>query len=70
MVLAKLYGWYSLNAYINGEREYIYINLIGQETHCTIISTDKIYQLSYHDAVFMGELEPVSGTAPYIARTH
>ena len=46
------------------------INLIGQETHCTIISTDKIYQLSYHDAVFMGELEPVSGTAPYITRTH
>lgn len=56
----KIYGWYSLNAYNNGEPEYIYMNNIGQKTLCTIISYDKKCpypnHTKYKDVVFMGEL--------------
>ena len=57
----KLYGWYSMNAYNNGEKEFIYNNLIGQTTYCTIISSEKVCPYPsnhylYSDVVFMGEL--------------
>lgn len=55
-----MFGWYSLNAYKNGEKEYIYINDYGQQTLCTIISHKKIcpYLNEYkNDAVFCGEIK-------------
>ena len=55
------YGWFSISACLNGEKETIYSNYDGQETHCTIISdlelcpypNDSFY---YKDAVFMGKI--------------
>jgi hypothetical protein len=57
----KLYGWYSLKAYVSNEIEYIYLNQDNQETFCTISSDkrDCPYPIgsSYHkDAVFVGEV--------------
>ena len=37
----KLYGWYSLNAYKKGEKEYIYIDTCNQEAICTVVSEKK-----------------------------
>ena len=55
------YGWYSMNAYLNGEKETIYSNYDGQETHCTIISDLELCpypkdSLYYKDVVFMGKI--------------
>ena len=36
----KTYGWYSLDAYKNGEPEYRYLNPDGQETICTAFTED------------------------------
>ena len=37
----KLYGWYSLEAYKQGEKEYLYIGTDNQETLCTVVSEEK-----------------------------
>ncbi len=57
----KLYGWYSLKAYKNGEKEYIYIDTSNQETICTAIS--EVKECPYkggdqysEDVVYTGEL--------------
>jgi hypothetical protein len=55
-----MYGWYSLNAYKNGEKEYIYMNDYNQITLCTIISYNKIcpYTNKYkNDVVFCGKIK-------------
>tara|TARA_B110000495_G_scaffold180890_1_gene175227 strand:+ start:237 stop:449 length:213 start_codon:yes stop_codon:yes gene_type:complete len=55
----KLYGWYSLNAYNEGKTEYIYTNVFGQETFCTIISNEKdcpYKEEKYGDAIYSGEV--------------
>jgi len=39
--MKKLYGWYSLEAYKSGEKEYLYIDTSNQETLCTIVSEEK-----------------------------
>jgi hypothetical protein len=39
--MKKLYGWYSLEAYKKGEKEYLYIGTSNQETLCTIVSEEK-----------------------------
>ena len=56
----KLYGWYSLNAYNEGNTEYIYTNYFDQETFCTIVSDKKICpykEEKYKDAIYTGELK-------------
>ena len=44
-----MYGWYSMNAYIRGEPEYIYYNEDGQETFCTLVTEDKKFPLNDKD---------------------
>ena len=39
--MKKLYGWYSLEAYKQGEKEYLYIGTDNQETLCTVVSEEK-----------------------------
>jgi hypothetical protein len=39
--MKKLYGWYSLKAYKQGEKEYLYIGTDNQETLCTVVSEEK-----------------------------
>ena len=34
------YGWYSLDAYKNGDPEYRYLNPDGQETLCTEVTVE------------------------------
>jgi hypothetical protein len=55
------FGWYSLNAYLNDEAEYIHTNVYGQETHCTTTSYINVCpypigSIYYKDAVFMGKI--------------
>jgi len=60
IIMARLYGWYSLNAYNEGHTEYIYTNTYNQETFCTIVSNIKTCPYSeekYKDAVYSGELK-------------
>ena len=57
-----MYGWYSLNAFSQGEPEFVYLNHSGQETYCTIVSDTNVcpYQhdsTHYTDCVFMGEIK-------------
>ena len=53
-----MFGWYSLNAYNNGDTEYIFMNEYQQQTFCTFITeTKKIpqeYYNKYTDTVFCG----------------
>ena len=50
----KTYGWYSLDAYKNGEPEYRYLNPEGQETICTAFTEDIQPPETYGDFVFCG----------------
>lgn len=55
-----MYGWYSLDAYLRGDPEFVYINPDGQETYCTATSYTKKcpYHLDqYPDCIFMGEIK-------------
>ncbi len=59
--MKKLYGWYSLEAYKKGEKEYLYIDTSNQVTFCTIVSEKKEcpYEVNtpYRcDVVYTGEL--------------
>tara|TARA_B110000858_G_C17437431_1_gene308230 strand:- start:279 stop:479 length:201 start_codon:yes stop_codon:yes gene_type:complete len=36
-----MHGWYSLEDYKKGCKEYIYLDNYGQETYCTLITKDK-----------------------------
>ena len=58
--MGKLYGWYSLNAYLRGGMEYIYKNNYNQLTYCTIVTTNKKspYGINslYSDVVYCGEI--------------
>lgn len=55
-----MFGWYSLDAYKNGDDEYIFINLDEQQTFATLITETKNipkeYILRYKDVVFSGEV--------------
>jgi hypothetical protein len=60
--MEKIYGWYSLQAYQSGEKEYVYINHSGQETICTKITNDMISPYKNDrsngiDTVFCGEVK-------------
>jgi hypothetical protein len=56
-----MYGWYSMNAYIRGEPEYIYYNEDGQETFCTLITEDKKFPLNdKEDYVCCGKILTLS----------
>jgi hypothetical protein len=48
------YGWYSLDAYNNGEPEYIYLNHDGQETLCTALTEEIQPPETHRDFVFCG----------------
>ena len=55
-----LYGWYSLNAFNDGEKEYIYTNEDNQETFCTVVSYENVCpykQKRYEDVVYLGKLK-------------
>lgn len=56
--MGKLYGWYSITAFNNGSKEYIYLNKENQETYCTFITKEKInpYENNHNDAVYCGEV--------------
>ena len=63
----KLFGWYSLEAYKKGDKEYIYIDTDCQETLCTIVTEKKErpYELNHpyrKDVVYTGELKYYSRT--------
>jgi hypothetical protein len=52
-----LHGWFSMSAYDNGSKEFIYLNPDNQETHCTFIThekTDPYENSSYNDSVYCG----------------
>ena len=55
-----MFGWYSLDAYKNGDSEYIFINSSHQKTFCTLITETKNipeeYRLRYKDTVLSGEV--------------
>ena len=54
-----MYAWYSLDAYKNNEKEYIYLNDYDQITICTLITDTKIYPSDYkykNDVVFCGKI--------------
>jgi peptide methionine sulfoxide reductase MsrB len=52
----KLHGWYSLAAYNNKEKEYIYLNPDNQETPCTSVTSEYInpYEKGIYDSVYCG----------------
>jgi hypothetical protein len=56
--MEQYYGWYSLNAYKNGEKEYIYMDKYNQSILCTIITKDKNIpydkESPYIDVVYCG----------------
>jgi|TARA_B110000967_G_C18875257_1_gene557894 hypothetical protein len=57
----QIHGWYSLEAYLRGEEEHIYINDDNQETLCTIVSKEKGCPYGdtspyRKDAIYTGEL--------------
>jgi hypothetical protein len=62
----KIQGWYSLEAYLRGEEELVYINTEDQECLCTIVSKgsySKVPVCPYQDTspyrkdvVYIGEL--------------
>ena len=56
--MEKLYGWYSITAFNNGSKEYIYLNNINQKTYCTCITKEKEnpYKNRHNDAVYCGEV--------------
>jgi hypothetical protein len=59
--MKKLYGWYSLEAYKQGEKEYLYIGTDNQETLCTVVSEEKECPYEVNNpyrvgAVYTGEL--------------
>jgi len=58
--MTKLYGWYSLDDYNNGETEFIYLNPDNQETYCTCVTYEKMnpYGITRNnlDAVYCGEV--------------
>ena len=55
-----MFGWYSLEAYKNGDDEYIFLDLNDQQTFATLITETKHipreYHLKYKDVVFSGEV--------------
>ena len=58
--MSKLYGWYSLDAYNDGKKEYLYLNNDKQVTICTFITNDKknpYNESKYNDSVYCGEVK-------------
>tara|TARA_Y100000389_G_C17351220_1_gene458566 strand:+ start:185 stop:406 length:222 start_codon:yes stop_codon:yes gene_type:complete len=53
--MGKLYGWYSITAFNNGSKEYIYLNDENQETYCTFITKEKINPYG-NGSVYCGEV--------------
>lgn len=56
-----LHGWYSLNAYLQGDTEYIYMSEYNQLTYCTIITGNKEKPYTsnspYNDVVYCGKIK-------------
>lgn len=58
--MSKLYGWYSIDAYNDGKKEYLYLNKDKQVTICTYITYElknPYIESKYNDSVYCGELE-------------
>jgi hypothetical protein len=58
--MGKKYGWYSLDAYNDGKKEYLYLNSDQQITICTFITHEKnnpYNNSKYTDSVYCGEVE-------------